>query len=107
MANFTYLKERNPELQCPRCKGTGSIKEITNLATFTGTKTTEGPCEDCNGTGRDPAKVTHNIELTTGEIDHVIQALACLKDSVGETPEDDTKREIWNRLYERFLQLSK
>ena len=104
--SFTHLKERDPELQCLRCKGTGWIRETTNLGPFTGTKTTEGPCEDCNGSGRDLAKITHTIELTTEEIDRVTQALTCIKDTVAIT-EDVESRAVWNRLYEKFSHLSK
>jgi hypothetical protein len=93
-----HQKVREPELQCCRCKGTGWTSETTNRGSYSGSVNVEGPCEECNGTGRDPATKTISLELTKQQIEFVVRALREAKDSL----EDDARRDIFQSLYEKF-----
>jgi hypothetical protein len=97
-----YQKVKDPELQCQRCTGSGMINETKKTNSFGASSTVTGPCEDCNGTGRNPATKTESVELTQRQIEYLVRALGEVKDSLGGKPVDDANREVFEGLYQKF-----
>lgn len=100
-----YQKVTDPELQCPDCEGYGWKKETQKLAM--GSKTTESDCQTCNCSGEDPSKKPMPVKLTPREIEYILRAVTVVKDQLGETSEDDESREVFQRLFAKFSELTK
>lgn len=57
-------KVEDPDLQCPRCEGTGNIDEQYSAGGSYGPKTIAriGTCPDCEGSGRKPDEQTEDSD---------------------------------------------